>query len=91
MSHTLAEGFGIAIRQLRLERGISQEDAALESGIDRAYYGHIERATKSPTLDTVWKIARGLDTKPSELLRRAEQFVEDGPPPSGRTFDVGAR
>jgi len=70
-----AEAFGHAIREVRRERGLSQEDAALASGIDRAYYGHVERATKTPTLTTIWKIARALDTRPSELLRRTERIL----------------
>ncbi|MGN6188213.1 MAG: helix-turn-helix domain-containing protein [Conexibacter sp.] len=70
-----AEAFGRAIRDVRRERRLSQEDAALASGIDRAYYGHVERATKTPTLTTVWRIARALDTRPSELLRRAEELL----------------
>lgn len=77
MPRTPAEAFGIAIRQLRLERGLSQETAALESRIDRAYYGHIERATKCPTLTTVWKIADALGETPSDLLRRAEKHVDE--------------
>lgn len=76
MSRSQSEAFGIAVRQLRTERKLSQEAAALNSGIDRAYFGHIERATKSPTLTTVWKIADALGVKPSELLRRAEKIAE---------------
>jgi transcriptional regulator with XRE-family HTH domain len=76
MARSPAQAFGIAVRQLRIERGLSQEEAALNGGIDRAYFGHIERATKSPTLATVWKIAGALDVKPSELLRRAEEISE---------------
>lgn len=75
MALTPSQAFGEAIRQVRSERGLSQEEAALETGIDRAYYGHIERATKSPTLRTVWKIADALEIRPSDLLARAEQLI----------------
>lgn len=78
MALSPSQAFGEAIRQVRFEKGLSQEDAALESGIDRAYYGHIERASKSPTLTTVWKIAKALDTRPSELLSRAEKLLGEG-------------
>lgn len=76
MARSRSEAFGIAVRQIRIERKLSQEAAALGSGIDRSYFGHIERATKSPTLTTVWKIAEVLDVKPSELMRRAEQLLD---------------
>jgi transcriptional regulator with XRE-family HTH domain len=75
MALSPSEAFGRAIREMRAERNLSQEDAALASGIDRAYYGHIERATKSPTLNTIWKIAAALEAPPSELLLRAERIL----------------
>jgi len=73
-----SKALGEAIRQVRSERGLSQEDAALASGIDRAYFGHIERASKNPTMQTVWKVADALDVNASELLRRAEKIVGRG-------------
>jgi transcriptional regulator with XRE-family HTH domain len=76
MAHTPSEAFGKALRQVRSELGLSQEEAALVCGVDRAYFGQLERATKSPTLRTVWRIADGLDTRPSELLKRAEQLLD---------------
>lgn len=73
---TPSQAFGRAAREVRLARRMSQEKTALESGLDRAYYGHIERATKSPTLTTVWKVAKALEVAPSDLLRRAEELIE---------------
>jgi transcriptional regulator with XRE-family HTH domain len=43
MALSPSQAFGKAVSELRGERGLSQEDAALRSGIDRAYFGHIER------------------------------------------------
>lgn len=76
MALSPSQAFGKAVSELRAERDLSQEDAALASGIDRAYFGHIERATKSPTLRTVWKIAEALEVEPSELLQRAERLLD---------------
>jgi transcriptional regulator with XRE-family HTH domain len=75
MARSRAQAFGDALRQLREERGLSQEAAALACGIDRAYFGKLERADKVPTLTTVWKIADALDTSPSDLLSRAERLL----------------
>lgn len=71
-----SEAFGAAMREVRAEKGFSQEAAAQASNLDRAYYGALERAVKSPTLPTIWKIAEGLEVRPSELLRRAERLLE---------------
>jgi transcriptional regulator with XRE-family HTH domain len=70
-----AKAFGQALRELRLELGLSQEQAALVCGIDRAYFGQLERSVKSPTLNTIWRLADGLGTKPSQLLARAEKLL----------------
>jgi transcriptional regulator with XRE-family HTH domain len=71
------------MREIRKERGISQEDAAFHGDIDRAYYGHIERATKNATLRTVWKIAHALGVRPAELVIRAEQILQAPPESHG--------
>jgi len=74
MPRSRSQAFGDALRQLREEQGLSQEAAALTCGIDRSYFGKIERGTKSPTLGTVWKIADAFKTQPSDLLARAERL-----------------
>jgi len=76
MALSPSQAFGQAAREIRTEHGLSQEQAALEGGIDRAYYGHVERATKSATLRTVWKIAAALDVQPSALFIRTERILE---------------
>lgn len=71
-----SEAFGAAMREVRAEKGISQEAAAQACDIDRAYYGALERAVKSPTIPMIWKISGGLEVKPSDLIRRAEQHLD---------------
>lgn len=75
MAVSPSQAFGQAAREIRKERRLSQEQAALNGGIDRAYYGHIERATKSATLRTVWKMAAALGVPVSELFIRAERII----------------
>jgi transcriptional regulator with XRE-family HTH domain len=75
MARSRSQAFGDALKELREERGLSQEAAALACQIDRSYFGKLERADKVPTLSTLWKIADGLDTRPSELLARTEQLL----------------
>lgn len=70
-----SQAVGAAIREQRLRRSLSQEDAAYASGVDRTHFGHIERATKSPTVETVRKIADALEVPPSSLLSRAEELL----------------
>ncbi len=63
---------GDAIRATREEMGHTQERFAHEAGIDRSYYGAIERGEYNVTIDTLVKVANGLGVGAWELLRRAE-------------------
>jgi transcriptional regulator with XRE-family HTH domain len=70
--------FGQAVRELREERGTSQEAFALMCGIDRSHYGGMERGERNPSLTTVYKIADALEVRPSEIHARAEQLQATG-------------
>jgi transcriptional regulator with XRE-family HTH domain len=56
------------LRILRKQKGLSQEELAFQAGINRNYVGQIEREEKSPTVDTLEKLAMVLKVEPSELL-----------------------
>ncbi len=60
--------FGERLRQLRLERDISQEKLAEMAGLHRNYVGVLERAGQSATLDAICKLAAALAVRPAELL-----------------------
>lgn len=60
--------FGKRVAQLRKEAGLSQEQFAYECEVDRTYIGTIERGEKSPTLNTIAKIAKAFKISKSELF-----------------------
>lgn len=62
---------GAAVRAVRKERGVSQEAAAVDVGLDRAYFGGVERAEVNVSMVAFVQICDGLGIKPSEMLRRA--------------------
>ena len=63
---------GGAIRAARSERRYSQEAFAAHAGLDRSYFGAIERGEFNITIDTLMTIAAGLGVPASALLRRAQ-------------------
>jgi len=65
--------FGEAIRETRKQLGVSQEQLALECGLDRTYISGIERGTRNPSLTNILKIAAALRVTPAELFTRAQQ------------------
>jgi transcriptional regulator with XRE-family HTH domain len=60
--------FGERLRELRLERGVSQEKLAEMAGLHRNYVGVLERAGQSATLDAICKLAAALQVRPATLL-----------------------
>lgn len=65
---TTHKKFGKRIKQLRAERGITQEGLAAKIDVDRSYVGFLERGERNPTLDKIVKIAKALNVNASELL-----------------------
>jgi transcriptional regulator with XRE-family HTH domain len=64
--------FGDALRELRAERGMSQEAVALNANLNRGYYSGVERGMRNVSLTNIVKIADALGVPPSDVLARAE-------------------
>jgi transcriptional regulator with XRE-family HTH domain len=62
--------FGRAIRRIREEQGINQEEAAERCGLHRTYYSGVERGVRNVSVVNIEKIARGLKTSLPDLFRR---------------------
>ena len=63
-----AELIGKVIQDLRKSRGMSQEVLSGLAGLDRTHYSKIERGLRSPTIDTLFKIAHALDLQPHDIM-----------------------
>lgn len=70
------KAFGQAIRQVRTEKGLSQEQLAFECGFDRTYISLVERGVRSPTVRSVVRLANTLGVRPSEIVGRMERLLE---------------
>jgi transcriptional regulator with XRE-family HTH domain len=56
------------LRQLREQKGWSQEQFAFEAHIHRTYVSDIERGARNPTITVVEKLAVPLGVTASDLL-----------------------
>jgi len=59
---------GDRIRQLRKEKGLSQEKLGYESELHCTHIGSIERGQKSCSIDTLIKVAKGLNVEVADLF-----------------------
>ncbi len=67
--------FGLRLRQVRTERGLSQEELAQRTNLHTTVIGRFERGAREPRLTTILRLARGLEVPSSVLmdeLRRPE-------------------
>ncbi len=65
---------GRNIRNLRLNQGISQEELAFKIDSARNFIGCIERAEKSPTVYTLFRIAQALNVKIEEIVKDIDEI-----------------
>lgn len=64
----LKDAFGQQLKRTRKEAGLTQEALADASGIGWRFLQEIEAGDKQPTISTVFKLAKALNTKPGVLL-----------------------
>lgn len=53
----------VNLRRLRVQKGLSQENLAVDAGIDRTYVGRLERSLENPTVAVLEKLAAALDVE----------------------------
>jgi transcriptional regulator with XRE-family HTH domain len=68
----LKKAFGISLKRLRMMKGLSQEELALEIDMARSYISYLERGIKEPGLKTIFRLAKALGIKPSEFIHKVE-------------------
>ena len=68
MAKAITHRFGQRIRQLRQERGWSQEEYGERCNLDRTYISGIERGVRNPSLEVLESLAKGFEMSLSELM-----------------------
>lgn len=67
-SDTTNDNIPLNLRQIRAEAGLSLSRVAELTGVSKAMLGQIERGESSPTIATLWKIAKGFSLPLSALI-----------------------
>jgi len=64
--------FGELLKELRVKKGLTQEQLATDCDLDRTYISLLERGERQPTLKTLFAIAEVLGVSASEIVRELE-------------------
>ena len=75
--HNLA--FGRTLRAFRLERRLSQDSLAFDSGLDRTYISLLELGIRSPTLNTMIALCLALNISLDAFVHQMEISTEREP------------
>ena len=72
----LVEAFATVLRRRRLALDLSQEALARRAGISTVFVGRVESTRNQPTINSMQKLAKGLDARLSDLIREAEALAK---------------
>jgi len=70
-----AKAFGEVLRELRLQRGLTQDQLAEEATTERSHISALERAEKGPSLATILSLASALGVSAGELIGQVERRI----------------
>jgi transcriptional regulator with XRE-family HTH domain len=66
---TAAKRFGENLYEARTKSGMTQDQLSARSTIHRTQIGELERGIRQPRLETIVKLAGGLDVNPCALIQ----------------------
>jgi transcriptional regulator with XRE-family HTH domain len=69
MARDIRYYFGQRIREIREQRGLSQEDLGMKAKIHRTYIGSVERGEQNISIVNIERLARALGVSLAELFK----------------------
>ena len=64
---------GSKIKELRIQKSLTQEELADRAGLSARYLGSIERATVSASVTVLGRLAQALRIDPCDLIRPSQR------------------
>jgi len=72
------DAVGFILREIRNEKGLSQEEVGERIQTDRAYVAYLETGRRYPSVDMLIALAKALEVTPGHLLDRISAHIDSG-------------
>lgn len=66
----------MVIRSHRARLGISQEKLSVRAGLDRTFVSKLEKASRNPTIESIFRVADAFGVLPEDLLKEIREEYE---------------
>lgn len=66
-ANQIAKDFGVRLRKVRVDRGLSQAQLAVRAAIGREYVSQLERGLQEPRMEILLKLAGSLEVSVDDL------------------------
>ncbi len=71
------EAFGLTVKAARTEKGISQEQLALNCNLDRTFISMLERGQRQPSLTSILSISASLGIPAHKLIKLTTETMDE--------------
>lgn len=74
------DAFAQVLRRLRKDKGLSQEELAHQSDLDRTYISLLERGLRQPSLSSILRLSKSLGVSSADILAEVEEKLNEDSP-----------
>lgn len=74
------DAFAQVLRRRRRDKGLSQEELAHRSDLDRTYISLLERGLRQPSLSSILKLSKPLGVSSADILAEVEEKLNEDSP-----------
>ena len=72
----VSKAFGIALRKLRISKGLTQEQPGFEADLRRPFISSLELGEKKPSIETIYQLSIAFEIPMSKLMKLVEKEME---------------
>lgn len=72
----LKEAVSTVVRSHRARLGISQEKLSVKAGLDRTFVSKLEKASRNPTVESIFRVSHAFGVLPEDLLKEIREEYE---------------